>query len=714
MNGFGKSFVSALSRHGIPALAAFSATIGSALFYLSKTPPQYESATRLIVDDRSVSISPLGQNLADLQNKPPGGANPLATQAELVTSQRVMERAIERLQPKLDRLGKTLTTHDLNGKVKVSIVPATNILEIKYRNDEPRLTKLVLDALAEAMVSESAIAIRSEALAVREFLEREVPEQQARLEQTEAAENQYRQQSRLVSPEDQTRNLVNSLTETENQERALTAELQASYTRSQALQGVTQSQSLAAAYGAVRAGQNPTLITLQAKLTDLETQVVEARSRLGDQHPDLLALTQQRDETRSLYNQQIQSLLAQAPPSSLATDQLSQTLIADYITGEVERLALENQLQSIQVAKLDLQNRIQQIPVQQQPLMTLIRKRQEAANTLEILRGKLEEARVAEAQLVSNIRVIDFAWEPTSASWPKPLPVLLLATTAGSILAAGVILLLEQLDGTVHPTFDAAEILHLPILGVLPKLSKPELALQDLTPFLHTPGRVEPYQMFLKTLTLRTPKTLGLVTISSAAVNEGKSTIAAHLATVAALSRRTLLIDADLRRPSQDLHFGVHQYPGLTDVLCRRLPLSEAVQSTALPNLSILTHGSPAPHPMAVFESGQLAQLLRDARDRYDLVIIDTPPISFCAESTTIAQHSDALVLVVRPHLTLKDKLQHLVTELTQNGLPLVGIAVNGAKRSLDRYYWTQVPVPETEAQLQEPTVAPFIQSGRK
>jgi len=693
MNTVTESLLLALRRHWIPALAAFTSVIGSAVFYIAKTPPRYESSARLILDDRPVSISPLGQNLAELQNKPPGGANPLATQSELVTSQQVVERALKKLQPKLDTLHESLTTDDLK-QVKVSIIPATNILEVKYQSGNPKLTLVVLNAIAESMVEESAAAIRSGALSVRDFLEREVPKQQDRLERAEVLEDQYRQKSGLVSPEDQTRNLVNSLTETANQERALVSQLQGTYARSTALQGLTDTQSLSTAYASVRAGQNVTLTVLQAKLTDLEAQVVEARSRLGDRHPDLEALIQQRDETRSLYNQQIKKLLVNTPQQQIATDDISQTLIANLITGEVERLALEQQLKVVRATRMQMQAYLQRLPAAQQPLTTLTRKREEAASTLAALQSKLEEAQIAEAQLVSNIRIIDYAWEPTTPTWPKPMIVLVIATAAGLILSAGVILLLEQLDGTIRTTPEVTEILNLPILGVLQKLPPTALSLQEPDYFFNSPDLVEPYQMFLNTLTIRTQRPLWVVVVSSVSADEGKSTVASHLAAVASLSKRTLLIDADLRRPIQNQCFGVKAYPGLTDVLNADISLVEAVQSTAMPSLSVLTHGTSSPYPTSVLGAENLKRLFRDARDNYDLVIIDTPPISFCAETTTLAQQSSALVLVVQPHLTLKDKLRQIVTELTHSELPLVGVAINGAKPGSDHYYLSQPPLP--------------------
>jgi capsular exopolysaccharide synthesis family protein len=695
MNTATESLFLALRRHWLPALAAFTSVIGSAVVYLVSTPPQYEALTRLILDDRSVSISPLGQNLSEVQNRPPGDANPLATQSELVTSQQVLGRVLEKLKTNPSFAVQSLTTDELEQDLQVSIIPATNILEVTYQHNDPQLAVLVLDTLAESMVEESADAVRLGASSVRSFLESEVPLQQARLARAEALENRYRQQSGLVSPETQTRSLVNSLAEMENRERELTSQLQAAYTRSAGLRDVTGTQSIQAAYASVQAGQNATLTALQAKLTELETQVIQARSRLGDQHPDLQALVQQRDETRSLYSRELQTVLANyLPAEQLATGALSQTLIADLITGEIERAAVQDQLKVVQSDRSRLSQRLAALPAQQQQLTILSREREEAAKTLASLRTKLEEARIAEAQLVSSIRIIDRPWAPDGASWPNPLVVLVVAAVAGAVLGAGVVVAMEVLDGTVRDAGEAAEILQLPILGVLPKLPPSALELESVDEFLNSPDLAQPYQMFLKTMEMRSQKPIRILAISSVSMGEGKSTVVAHLAAVAAMTKRILVIDADLRCPVQHASFHLPPRPGLTDVLRGDVRLAEAAQPTKIPSLSLLTHGTSSQHPAAILESPEMEQLLLEARANYDLVIVDTPPVGLSAETLSLGQHSDALVLVVRPQLTVRSRLRQVVDELTSNGLPLLGIAVNGAKRRTALYYPEQTNAP--------------------
>ncbi len=283
------------------------------------------------------------------------------------------------------------------------------------------------------MVEEDARSIRLEASSVRKFLETKVPEEQAKLEQAEVAESQYRRASGIIAPTPQTESLVRDLASIEEQERTLIAQIREARTRGNLLQGVTGVNALNNAYAAIRLGQDEELRKLRSSLIDQEASVIDKRSRLGDKHPDLLAAMEQRDSTRALYAQQLARILpnSRGTNSSGVSDQISADLISKFITGEVERNALESRLQAVQSERGRLRSRIAQFPIAQQPLAALVRQRQESENSLKLLQGKLEEARIAEAQLVGNVRIIDRAETPSSPAAPKPSMVLVVAVFAG-------------------------------------------------------------------------------------------------------------------------------------------------------------------------------------------------------------------------------------------------------------------------------------------
>lgn len=676
MNGM-PSITPVIKRNFWNALATFGAVVGASALYLRFTPPMYESSARLILDERRVSVSELGQALA--ANSTPGDASPIATQAELITSERILKRAIGLLNPRGASEQPLPSVGEVGGSLRVKIVPATNILELSYKSPDPKLAAEVLNAVSQAMVQESGESIRQQASSVREFVETRVPQQQANLEQAELAESRFKEANGIVGLEAQDTSLINSLTAVEDQGRTLTAQLKEAQRKSGLLQGVIGVNNVQTAYLASRAGQDDQLKTLRGKLTDLEAQVIDTRSRLGDQHPDLLALTQKRDETRSLYSQSLSRIVPAQQglaAGKVAADDLSRTLISTYITGEVERSALLDKLKAVQDQQQPLRDRLATLPAKQRILTSLIRRREQEAATLKLLQNKLEEARIAEAQLVSNVRIVGLAGVPNSPSSPKALLTLMLSSITGAALAIGVILLGELLNGKIGSAAEAESQLKLPVLGVLPD-RLPVLRGGQLERFLNNSAAVEPYRRLLKTLELNSGKPLKSILITSSVSGEGKSDVAARLAMVAAmLSRRTLLIDADLSHPLQHQFFDVSDQPGLTDAVSENASLQSVVQPTAIENLDLLPHGQWFNRPAQVLEASAMKTLMMNAMSQYDLVIIDTSPVSRYADAMTLNEYTDGMVLVVRPEFTPKAIALQTTADLQKSGSSVLGTVV--------------------------------------
>jgi capsular exopolysaccharide synthesis family protein len=388
-----------------------------------------------------------------------------------------------------------------------------------------------------------------------------------------------------------------------------------------------------------------------------------------------------------MYQQELARVSGGNTITNVSNDTLSQTLNSQLVTNTVEGTAVANKLRTLQAERVRLQNRLAQLPMKQEPLTALTRAREEAAESFKTLQRKLEEARIAEAQKVSNIRVIEAANVPTLPSEPRPAIILAIAGAFGILLSTGMVLLLELLDNRLHDVAEA-ELLELPLLGILPRLSKSNLALESADLFLDDMGLVEPYRMLLKTLEYRSASNLRLIVISSALSGEGKSVVVSHLAAVAAmLSRRTLLIDADLRRPRQHRAFNLQATPGLSEAISQRRRLADFVQPTGIENLSVLTCGSMSARPSQLLESNEMKALMAEAAENYDLVILDTPPLSACADATTLGQLSDGIMLVTRPSYTIKEVLQKAVSDLTRDRIPMLGVVVNGINTPSDNYY---------------------------
>jgi polysaccharide biosynthesis transport protein len=697
------SFPLILSRHWLPAAIAFTTVMAGAIAYLKFTPQLYEAKAQLTLDDRQISVSNIGRDLTKLPEGGAGSPNPLATEAELLKSPTLLKRALAKM--KVAGAKNVPSVRQLSKELRVKIVPATNILELSYRGQSPELTTELLKAVTASAVAENLDTIRAGARSIKDFLAAEVPKQRARLERLEAAENRYRQENQLVAVEDQTKELVQSLEKTQNQERDLSTQLKEALVRNASLGqviGVRPSQS---ALTSVRVGQDEELKTLRVKVNDLEAQLIKARARFSDNNPLVRSLIAERDAARKFY----QTKLARIEPKSksaspaIAGDALSQDLLSKSIASNIDRVAIEQKLAAVKKIRITLQSQLASLPNRQQPLTTLTRNRQESEATLKLLQAKLQEASLAETQLVSNLKIISPAEVPIQPEWPKKSAVLAIATAFGLVLAAGVVLVLEFLDNGLHNFSEAELMLGQSTLGRLPSLPRDSSLLQQGKFKLETHSLVEPYRRLLKNLSSRHGDRIRRLVIGSAAANEGKSTVAAHLAMVAAMqSRRTLLIDANLWQPEQHRLFNIPTSPGLTEVLEDKLTLEQSVRPTAIANLSLLTCGNLTQSSFGL-DSARMELLLAEAEEQFDLVIIDTPALVSSIDAFEWSHYSNGLVLVVCPGVTTRNEIAQTWADIHKDEVPFLGFVVNRVNLPIVRNYFRPARHKQVAPTLQRP-----------
>ncbi len=687
-------------RHRWPALAAFGSVLLGAIIYFALAPRLYKSQVRLIHDAKPAeSVSSLGR---DVSQQPGQGVTSLATQEELISSKHILEKAWQAYELQSGQQTEPqVMLGEVSGGLQLSTVPGTEIIQIALETRDPELSASFLNLIAKTAIQDNTETIRQEARSARQFLELQVPQRRQQLAQVEDRISKFKRSYGYISlgstdgegnSSEASRLLVQSLATQEDELRALASQLREVSDKNSSLRSLISASTISDTYQGVRSGQDPELQNLRAKLTDLESQVSARRADLTDDHPEMVKLLRERDAARSLYAQKLSRLTGNSQlatrPESVAADNVSQTLSTQLIEGEIEQRSLQEKMIAVRNNIEQLEARRKQYPILEQAFAQLERQRQAISDSLQLLERKLDEARIAEAQLVSNLRVIALAEPSNGPSSPKLPVILVLGTAAGMALAISTVLLLELLDRKLHNVSEIEQLVKLPVLSMLPILPEDAIDLGSAEAFFDDPALVEAYRTLLKSLEFRFLENLPTLVISSTISGEGKSVVASHLAAVAAmLSRRTLLIDADLRHPTQNRLFNLNKQLGLTDIIIGDYSLDEAAKPTSIDNLSVITTGSSHIYPSRFFESDGIHYLLKQANSQYDLVIVDTPPITSCVDALSLSRDSSKLLLVARPNLTEKELLQQSVAELTDNGISILGVAVNGMDSRADRYY---------------------------
>ncbi|UPK52696.1 CpsD/CapB family tyrosine-protein kinase [Bacillus sp. H8-1] len=177
--------------------------------------------------------------------------------------------------------------------------------------------------------------------------------------------------------------------------------------------------------------------------------------------------------------------------------------------------------------------------------------------------------------------------------------------------------------------------------------------------------------------------------LTSSGPSEGKSTTTANLAAVyAQQGLNVLLIDGDLRKPTAHYTFRLENHTGLTNVLTKQSQLGQAIQSTEVPNLYVLTSGPIPPNPSELLASKQMAEVLGEMEERFDMIIFDTPPILAVADAQILANQVDASLLIVSSGKTEKEAALKAKDLLTQAKSKLLGAVLNNRKMEEGNYYY--------------------------
>lgn len=320
-----------------------------------------------------------------------------------------------------------------------------------------------------------------------------------------------------------------------------------------------------------------------------------------------------------------------------------------------------------------------------------------------------------------NVQVAQTATVPVAPSSPKVFRNVVLGAILGLLLGLGVAFLLERFDRRIREPKDLEAIYGLPLLGVVPEIAALTRSTRNRKAASSlSAGEAETFDLIRAHLRYcNVDRELHALLIASAGPGDGKTTVARHLARAAVMmGSRTLLLEVDLRRPTLatqlDLRFG----PGLSDVLIGAVSLGEATQSIDLDlqagdrsrgrTLDVLVAGSiPPPNPAELLESRAMESVLEATKSIYDLVIIDTPPLTAVSDAFPLLRKVDGVVIVGRIGRNRRDVAERLHETLNGVGAPLLGVVANGFKsRGLGAYGYDYAYTQE------EPPVATGASNG--
>ena len=417
------------------------------------------------------------------------------------------------------------------------------------------------------------------------------------------------------------------------------------------------------------------LNSLREQEASARVAYASAETKYGLRNPHLTDLANQLKSIRD----QIQNEIAK----------IKQRAKNDLVLAQQNEQALRSAFEAQKLVTSKMNDDVVQLGV-------LLAQARSSRALYDILYARLQEANIDAGNSATNVTVADPARPPGGYYMPQRTLFIMVGLFGGLFLGTGVAYLLESQDDTLTDSFQVETVSNLPVLGMIPfhrmeaRPREGSLAAESSS-FLIAPesATAESFRSLRSGLTLSgVGRKLRVLSITSALPGEGKSYTVYNLGLAfAATGLKTLIIDADLRRPRQHALFRAAREDGLADVLVGLKSFDDALVAHPVePNLTLLPAGRQSPLAAELLGSGEIGKVIETARERFDLVLMDTPPALPVADAIIVGTHCDGTIGVLRAGRTSRKALQRFVQTLARNRIHILGMVIEAVDMSATEY----------------------------
>src|SRR5580692_5410812 len=641
-------------------------------------PTELETEVKILQSDL-LAVQVIKDSGLDHQAESAGKAAPLPSAVDL---------APDPFQADPSRTSGLLAS--FRGNLKVTLAPNTHIVEVRFRSPDKQLAANVVNKLMEDYTENNFKSRFDSTMQAEDWLSKQLVDLQMKVETSQEKLVRYQKEHEILGI-DEKQNITTAKLDELN--KALTA-AESERMEKESMYRLVQSGDADTIASAATVPETPgsgsqsasiLLETLRAKEADTKIQVAELSTQFGPSYPKVAQL-----------NGQIKEIDAQI---LLETRKVGNKVRGQYMAA----LQRENMLHDALEKQKQEENKLNESAIE----YSILKRDLDSYRTLyEGLMEKMKESAVSAGLKSNNFRIVDVARVPSGPVEPNIPRNIEFAFVLGLTSGVGLAFLLEGLDNTVRTTEQAQMISGLPPLGMIPLGSRTareganakRMVIATSKEAVELVTQVRPQsQMAESYRALRTSLLLShlgappkVIMVTSALPREGKSTTSINCAVVLAQKGvRVLLIDCDLRRPSIHKTLGMGPRSGLSNVLTGSVTLKQAITvAPTLPNLDVLPAGTPPPNPAELLASTNMRDVLAELRDKYDHIVLDTPPTLSVTDAVVLSPRADAIVLVIRSGSTTKQALRRSRDILMQVNANVSGVLLNAVDLSSPDYYY--------------------------
>ena len=565
----------------------------------------------------------------------------------------------------------------------------TNIIHIAYRSGVPVVSRMVINTIINELISRNLEDKRKQASTRRVFLEDQFAKASQQLERVEDNYQQFQTKSGIFNLDEQTQNWM--ALERYLEERRIEYEIGISQATTaieksdRILSGDPDLQQYLKIGSSPLAASNPILTELQGSISELRLEGARLSAEYSPTHPMVKQNAAELQSAQEQMEKVIQELIANA---TQGVDPLLVPVIEQQLTNHININVYNKLLDKINEEIAALSAKIESLPRYQNSQMRIERERTNNERVYMLLLSQLEEARIQEASTISDIRVLDWAETPAKPVSPSAMTVFPIALLAGVMMSGFAIAGREHFRSSFPSVDNIERSTGSPVVTLLPVFSKKkDYSIYTSFDSNGTRERQRAFELFntirMNILFAGRPGQKKVLIVSSALPKEGKSFVSANLAvTMTNAGMKVLLIDCDLRNPTQHKFFKASNNTGIVDFV-NNGSNGNGLQKTQVNNLLLLTAGKAANDsvPSNFMNSDRLIKTIEQLENHFDLIIIDTPPVALYTDAVVLASYFGNVLLVMK-YNTRRDTILYARKVLGSVNASVLGIVVNDIERS--------------------------------
>ena len=561
-----------------------------------------------------------------------------------------IDQASPELRSKLlDRFQKNLD---------VSLMPKTEIVEIRFRSGDPQLAARVVNALANAYIERRFKTKYEATIQASDWLTQQLDDLKRRAEESQSKLADYQRQTGLLGTDEVNNVVMSKLGQLNLQLSAAQGDRilrEAKYRFS-----LSNDPQLVASID-----PESVLSSLRKQQAELRAQLAQLNAKFGPAYPRVIQTQAQLAAVDAAIEHEVK----------LVGQQLKSEYIAALKGEELLAAAVDRQMQEAYRMNGDAMK-----------FAMLKRDVDSSRDLYEDLLKRLKEAGIIAGLKSSNVNIVDPASVPAEPAEPRIALYLALGAAGGLISGVFASIVREHLDGSIRTPEDVEFYCEMPSLGMIPRITDEDAVSEESRhagpAILERPSSqfAEAFRALRTSLLLSSPGgPPKVIVVTSSLPQEGKSVTSTNCATVLAQAgRKVLLIDADMRRPTLQGYLGLKSGVGLSACLSgSRSDVPAAVPLPSMPTLEVITAGDRPPNPAELLASETMQILLTQWREKYDHIVIDTPPVLAVTDAVVLAALADCVVLVARSGQTGSQSLKRTVELLRRVNAKIAGVVVN-------------------------------------